>query len=70
MRAIFIVTILLVATITSSNVVDAGRVLSVDIQRSNHSETYTLSMYVKTKNSMTSWLQMLASGPSPRGIGH
>lgn len=70
MRAIFVVMILFVAVITSLNGVDAGRVLSVDIQRSNHIETYTLSMYKKTKNSMTSWLQMLASGPSPRGIGH
>lgn len=70
MRPIFIVMIFLVALITSLNGVDAGRVLNVDIQRSNHIDTYTLSIYKKTKNSMTFWLQMLASGPSPRGIGH
>lgn len=49
--------------------VDGARVLTEDFEASSHIETYS-SMYEQAKNSMASWLGMLASGPSPRGIGH
>ena len=64
---------LFVAAMTSLAGVGAGRVLTdnINIQGSNI-ETYTIMsiMYKKTTNSMACWLQMLASGPSPRGRGH
>ncbi|WOH08020.1 hypothetical protein DCAR_0727456 [Daucus carota subsp. sativus] len=69
MRAIFVVVILLLA-VTSLNGVDAGRVLRVDIQHSNHIETYKLSVYSQTRSCMKCWFQMLPSGPSRRGSGH
>lgn len=69
MRVILIVMIVLVVAVTSPAGVDAGRVLTDNIQGSNI-ETYSMSVYKKTTNSMACWLQMLASGPSPRGRGH
>lgn len=64
-----VVMIVFVAAMTSLAGVDAGRVLTDNIQGLNI-ETYTMSMYKTTTNSMACWLQMLASGPSPRGRGH
>lgn len=49
------------------NQVEAGRVLSLDINvYINNLEM----VYEKAKITMSCWLQRLASGPSPRGRGH
>ncbi|KAK6930378.1 hypothetical protein RJ641_004472 [Dillenia turbinata] len=45
--------------------VEATRVLSEDFAHHNH-----LVVYEKAKYTVTSWLEWLASGPSPRGPGH
>ncbi|KAK6930508.1 hypothetical protein RJ641_004602 [Dillenia turbinata] len=49
----------------SQSSVEATRVLPEDFARHNH-----LVVYEKAKYAVTSWLERLASGPSPRGPGH
>ncbi|KAL6971748.1 hypothetical protein U1Q18_031430, partial [Sarracenia purpurea var. burkii] len=46
--------------------VQATRVLPKDFADENYLETYPL-MYEKAKLTMTSWLERLSSGPSPKG---
>lgn len=52
--------------------VEGSRVLSDsgDFARANHIQTYTSTAYEHTKNTVSFWLQRLASGPSPKGPGH
>ena len=52
-----------------SPLVVEGRVLSEDFAGANHLATYS-TVYEKAQITMSSWLQRLASGPSPRGPGH
>ncbi|PKI63789.1 hypothetical protein CRG98_015773 [Punica granatum] len=51
----------------SSSMVEASRVLPEDFARSNHLASV---VYEKARFAMGSWLQQLASGPSPKGPGH
>jgi len=38
--------------------------------RANNLQTYTSSAYEQAKKTMAFWMQRLASGPSPKGLGH
>ncbi|CAI9108600.1 OLC1v1008244C1 [Oldenlandia corymbosa var. corymbosa] len=53
--------------------VEAARMLSSteeDFAGANHLDTFPNSVYEKAKETMSFWLERLASGPSPRGPGH
>ncbi|GJS37885.1 transmembrane protein [Tanacetum coccineum] len=52
-----------------SPLVVEARLLSEDFAGANHLATYS-TVYEKAQITMSSWLQRLASGPSPRGPGH
>ncbi|CAK9148807.1 unnamed protein product [Ilex paraguariensis] len=58
-----------VVAITSPVRVEATRVLSEDFGGANHLASYP-SMYEHAKETLSCWLERLASGPSPRGPGH
>lgn len=64
---LFVFVVILMAVM--SPLVVQGRILSDDFADKNNLATYS-SLYEKTKNEMSFWLQRLASGPSPRGPGH
>ncbi|CAL0304903.1 unnamed protein product [Lupinus luteus] len=68
-----VVVVIFVAILISHGLsgVDARRVLldSQGFAHANHLSTYT-SVYEQSKNTMAIWLQILASGPSPKGPGH
>ncbi|CAK9149526.1 unnamed protein product, partial [Ilex paraguariensis] len=49
--------------------VEAKRILSEDFAGANHLASYP-SMYEYAKETLSCWLERLASGPSPRGPGH
>ena len=49
--------------------VEATRVLSEDLAGAKHLAAYP-SMYEHAKETLSCWLERLASGPSPRGPGH
>ncbi|KAK6930390.1 hypothetical protein RJ641_004484 [Dillenia turbinata] len=61
---VFIIAAIFVILLSQSSV-EATRVLSEDFAHHNH-----LVVYEKAKYTVTSWLERLASGPSPRGPGH
>ncbi|KAE9604551.1 hypothetical protein Lalb_Chr11g0073031 [Lupinus albus] len=69
----WVVVVTIVAILISHGLcgVEARRVLldSQDFAHDNHLRTYT-SAYEQSKKTMASWLQRLASGPSPKGPGH
>ncbi|KAM7489620.1 hypothetical protein LguiB_027104 [Lonicera macranthoides] len=60
------VLIIFIIFISVMSNVDASRMLLENSAGDNH----LVVKYEKTKNTMTCWLGMLASGPSPRGPGH
>ncbi|GFP97289.1 hypothetical protein PHJA_001873000 [Phtheirospermum japonicum] len=54
----------------SSGKVKGARILTEDYSsQTNHLVTFP-RMYENAKEMMSSWLQRLPSGPSPRGPGH
>ncbi|CAB4263790.1 unnamed protein product [Prunus armeniaca] len=68
---ILIVLVILSVAFLSNHGVEATRVLQEDFAHANHLQThYPPSVYQTAKNTMACWLQILASGPSPRGSGH
>ena len=64
--SVLIIFVIFVSVMSS---VDASRMLSENFAGESHLATYPL-IYVKAKDTMTCWLGMLASGPSPKGPGH
>ena len=75
---ILIAVMVSLAILMSDNIarVEGTRVLHLhmmgdkDFGHANHLETYSSSAYERAKQTMVTWLQSLASGPSPRGPGH
>ncbi|KAL8547888.1 hypothetical protein ACS0TY_007266 [Phlomoides rotata] len=49
--------------------VEGARILSEDFSPPDHLVTFP-GMYENARETMSFWLQRLASGPSPRGPGH
>lgn len=72
-RAITLLMILVVFVAIMSEVdhhAEAARAMpEEDFADANHLAAYS-SVYEKAKYTMSCWLQMLDSGPSPRGPGH
>ncbi|KAK7257893.1 hypothetical protein RIF29_32204 [Crotalaria pallida] len=75
--AVVILCVAMLMSYNNQSGVDASRVLlssdSQDFARANHLQTYTttsLVYYEQAKNTMSFWLQRLASGPSRKGPGH
>ncbi|PWA44981.1 hypothetical protein CTI12_AA521590 [Artemisia annua] len=66
-RTLLVFVVILIAFI--SPLVVEGSVLFEDLAGANHLATYS-TVYEKAQITMSSWLQRLASGPSPRGPGH
>ncbi|CAK9149525.1 unnamed protein product, partial [Ilex paraguariensis] len=55
-----------VVVITSQVRIEATRVLFEEFAGANHLASYP-SMYEHAKETLSCWLERLASGPSPRG---
>lgn len=70
--SLLVVLLVFVALGSRVEVEAAGRVLSEDFAAANHlsSAHHLPSVFDQAKMSLSSWLEMLPSGPSPKGPGH
>ncbi|KAJ8755140.1 hypothetical protein K2173_018938 [Erythroxylum novogranatense] len=68
--AILLIIFVLSLAMLSQVKVEAARLLTEDFASSNHLETYSSVVLENAKRRVSIWLQLLASGPSPRGSGH
>lgn len=71
-RGIVLLMILVVFVAIMNHCAEAARTMPMpeeDFAGANHLAEYS-SVYKRAKYTMSCWLQMLDSGPSPRGPGH
>ena len=68
--AILVLVFVIFVAIMGQVHVEAARLLTEgDFASANHLDTFP-SVYAKARDTMSHWLERLASGPSPRGPGH
>lgn len=66
---LFMVFVIFVAIMTTVQVEGARLLTEEGFAGANHLDTFP-TVYAKAKETMSFWLERLASGPSPRGPGH